>query len=46
MARVQIVSDLHTEFWGEASLTVEQYPDAVLTLTLYTLSLDKIWLQV
>lgn len=33
-------------FWGEANLTVEQYPDAVLTLTLYTLSLEKIWLQV
>ena len=33
-------------FWGEASMTVEQYPDAVLTLTLYTLSLDKTWLTV
>lgn len=33
-------------FWGEASLSVEKYPDAVLTLTLYTLSLDKTWLTV
>ncbi|HSM97392.1 MAG TPA: type II secretion system protein GspM [Gallionella sp.] len=33
-------------FWGEASLSVDKYPDAVLTLTLYTLSLDKIWLAV
>lgn len=33
-------------FWGEASLNVDQYPDAVLTLTLYTLSLDKTWLTV
>lgn len=33
-------------FWGEANLSVEQYPDAVLTLTLYTLSLDKTWLTV
>ena len=33
-------------FWGEVSLSVEKYPDAVLTLTLYTLSLDKIWLTV
>lgn len=33
-------------FWGEASLSVDQYPDAVLTLTLYTLSLDKVWLAV
>ncbi len=33
-------------FWGEVNLVVEQYPDAVLTLTLYTLSLDKSWLTV
>lgn len=33
-------------FWGEISLSVDQYPDAVLTLTLYTLSLDKTWLTV
>lgn len=33
-------------FWGEVSLNVEQYPDSILTLTLYTLSLDKTWLTV
>ncbi len=33
-------------FWGEVSLSVERYPDSVLTLTLYTLSLDKLWLTV
>ena len=33
-------------FWGEVSLSVEKYPDAMLTLTLYTLSLDKTWLTV
>lgn len=33
-------------FWGEANLSVEQYPYSVLTLTLYTLSLDKTWLTV
>lgn len=33
-------------FWGEASLEVDKYPDALLTLTLYTLSLDKTWLTV
>lgn len=33
-------------FWGEISLSVDKYPDAVLTLTLYTLSLDKTWLTV
>ena len=33
-------------FWGEASLSVEKYPDALFTLTVYTLSLDKTWLTV
>lgn len=33
-------------FWGMAKLHVVQYPNAELTLTLYTLSLDKTWLQV
>ena len=33
-------------FWGEANLIVDKYPDSVLTLTLYTLSLDKTWLTV
>lgn len=33
-------------YWGEISFSVEKYPDAVLTLTMYTLSLDKTWLTV
>lgn len=33
-------------FWGEVSMSVEKHPDAVLTLILYTLSLDKTWLTV
>lgn len=33
-------------FWGNIKLEVVKYPDAELTVTLYTLSLDKIWLQV
>lgn len=33
-------------FWGQAQMSVIQYPSAELTLTLYTLSLDKTWLQV
>ncbi|OGS90370.1 MAG: agglutinin biogenesis protein [Gallionellales bacterium GWA2_60_18] len=33
-------------FWGEAVMSVEQYPSATLTLTLYTLSMDKTWLTV
>jgi len=33
-------------FWGKVKMQVVQYPAAELTLTLYTLSLDKIWLQV
>ena len=33
-------------FWGVAKLNVVEYPTAELKLTLYTLSLDKRWLQV
>ncbi len=33
-------------FWGVAKMDVVQYPTVELTLTLYTLSLDKTWLQV
>jgi MSHA biogenesis protein MshJ len=33
-------------FWGVAKMDVVQHPTAELSLTLYTLSLDKTWLQV
>lgn len=33
-------------FWGMARMNVVQYPAAELTLTIYTLSMDKTWLQV
>jgi MSHA biogenesis protein MshJ len=33
-------------FWGDVSLSVEKYPDAVFTLTVYTLSMNKTWLTV
>ncbi|MFZ2300480.1 MAG: type II secretion system protein GspM [Gallionella sp.] len=33
-------------YWGDASFSVDKYPDGVLTLMLYTLSLDKAWLKV
>jgi MSHA biogenesis protein MshJ len=33
-------------FWGMAKMNVVQFPSSELTLTLYTLSLDKTWLQV
>lgn len=33
-------------YWGDLSLTVEKHPTSVLILTLYTLSLDKVWLKV
>jgi MSHA biogenesis protein MshJ len=33
-------------FWGMAEMRVEKHPDAILTLTVYTLSLDKVWLQI
>ena len=32
-------------FWGEVDMEAA-YPDVTLTLTLYTLSLDKTWLQI
>lgn len=32
-------------FWGNADLRVEEFPRSTLTLTLYTLSLDKTWLS-
>lgn len=33
-------------FWGGAALSVQEYPVSRLTLTLYTMSLDKTWLRV
>lgn len=32
-------------FWGKAKMQVETYPEATLSLTLFTLSLDKKWLN-
>lgn len=32
--------------WGEANLQVDNYPKIILTLTLYTLSLEKVWMNV
>ncbi|MDL2353629.1 MAG: hypothetical protein QFF03_00065, partial [Pseudomonadota bacterium] len=32
-------------FWGRAELHVDEYPNARLALTLYTLSLDKKWMK-
>jgi MSHA biogenesis protein MshJ len=32
-------------FWSKAGLKVDEYPVSTLTLTLYTLSLDKKWLN-
>lgn len=32
-------------FWGRADLAVEEYPNSRLTLTLYTLSLDRKWIK-
>ncbi|BAN36473.1 putative mannose-sensitive agglutinin (MSHA) biogenesis protein MshJ [Sulfuricella denitrificans skB26] len=32
--------------WGKAEMRVEEYPLVVLTITLYTLSMDKTWLSV
>jgi MSHA biogenesis protein MshJ len=44
---LQALENLPAEmFWGSAKLEVSHYPEAELTLTLYTLSLDKTWLAV
>lgn len=32
--------------WGEADFRVDEYPKIVLSLTLYTMSLEKVWLSV
>lgn len=32
-------------YWDKVALNVEQYPNATLTLTVYTLSLDQKWIQ-
>lgn len=32
--------------WGAADLKVDEYPKIVLSMTLYTLSLEKIWLSI
>lgn len=47
LAYASALENLPTQmYWGEASLSVERYPDAVLTLTMYTLSLDQTWLTI
>ena len=33
-------------FWGKAEMRVEEYPRVTLTITLYTLSMEKTWLSV
>jgi MSHA biogenesis protein MshJ len=33
-------------FWGGIELSVAEYPQSVLKLTIYTLSLEKSWLTV
>jgi MSHA biogenesis protein MshJ len=32
-------------YWGKADLTVDAYPTSRLTFTVYTLSLDQIWIK-
>lgn len=33
-------------FWGKVSLNVDEYPKATLTLDLFTISLEKTWLNI
>lgn len=46
LAYMQALEAMPTQvFWGGALLDAQQYPDVRLTLTVYTLSLDKTWLK-
>lgn len=43
---LQEVEQLPTRFfWAKATLDAHDYPELVLTLTLYSLSTDKVWLR-
>lgn len=33
-------------FWGDLAFKVDEYPNATMTVTVYTLSLDKQWLHI
>jgi MSHA biogenesis protein MshJ len=33
-------------FWGDVAFAVDRHPSAIMTLTLFTLSLDKQWLHI
>jgi len=47
LAYVNELESLHWQvFWGGAALAVQDYPVSRLTLTLYTMSLEKTWLSV
>ena len=46
LAYLQALEAMPTHlFWGDARLNVDGYPNSVLTLSLYTLSLDQQWMQ-
>lgn len=46
MAYMKSLEDMPWQiFWGNAELAVDDYPKGTLTLTLFTLSLDKKWLN-
>lgn len=47
LAYLRAIEDMPQRvLWGGMQFRVEQYPKAVLTLKLYTLSLDKHWLEI
>ena len=46
LAYMQALEDMPQRvLWGGVQLKVEQYPKALLTLRIYTLSLDRGWLE-
>jgi MSHA biogenesis protein MshJ len=45
-AYLRTMEKLPRMYWGKAVLSVDDHPRSTLTLTVYTLSLDRIWIQV
>lgn len=47
VAYLSVLEKMHWRvYWGGVNLAAREYPNSRLTLTLYTLSLDKTWLSV
>ena len=45
-AYLRYLEKLPQMYWGRAVFAVDEHPRSTLTLTVYTLSLDRVWIQV